>query len=220
VGGVHAPAPARHARRHPLRRGGLREPLQRRRPDRADLRLPAEPPLRPASQHLPLDPGAARRRGQRAPCTTCACTVRLTNDGVHGGPFRYRSILTDVLAWAAAEVTGTRFPDLFSRVIWSRIGAERDAEVIVDAAGFAVVEVGICTTLRDLARFGVMHLNDGAAGEERVVPAAWIARLLERDEALIAAYDRDLLGHLPNAFYHDQWWVWAPAAGLHSGSGH
>ena len=153
------------------------------------------------------------------PANTYAWIMALTNDGVHGGPFRYRSILTDVLAWAAAEVTGTRFPDLFSRVIWSRIGAERDAEVIVDAAGFAVVEGGICTTLRDLARFGVMHLNDGAAGEERVVPAAWIARLLERDEELVAAYDRDLLGHLPNAFYHDQWWVWDAAAGIYSGYG-
>jgi len=153
------------------------------------------------------------------PANTYAWIMALTNDGVHGGPFRYRSILTDVLAWAAAEAAGTRFPDLFSRLIWSRIGAERDAEVIVDAAGFAVVEGGICTTLRDLARFGLMHLDDGAAGGERVVPAAWIARLLERDEDLIAAYDRDLLGHLPNAFYHDQWWVWDAAAGIYSGYG-
>jgi len=153
------------------------------------------------------------------PANTYAWIMALTNDGVHGGPFRYRSILTDVLAWAAAEAAGTRFPDLFSRLIWSRIGAERDAEVIVDAAGFAVVEGGICTTLRDLARFGLMHLDDGAADGERVVPAAWIARLLERDEDLIAAYDRDLLGHLPNAFYHDQWWVWDAAAGIYSGYG-
>jgi len=64
-----------------------------------------------------------------------------------------------------------------------------------------------------------MHMSDGAVGDERVVPAAWIARLLERDEDLVAAYDRDLLGHLPNAFYHDQWWVWDAAAGIYSGYG-
>jgi CubicO group peptidase (beta-lactamase class C family) len=188
---------------------------------RAGTRFDEEDYENPYSDGVLIEQISGYRPSRRSdlPANTYAWIMALTNDGVHGGPFRYRSILTDVLAWAAAEVTGTRFPDLFSRLIWSRIGAERDAEVIVDAAGFAVVEGGICTTLRDLARFGVMHLNDGAAGEERVVPAAWIARLLERDEALIAAYDRDLLGHLPNAFYHDQWWVWDAAAGIYSGYG-
>jgi CubicO group peptidase (beta-lactamase class C family) len=153
------------------------------------------------------------------PPNTYAWIMALPNDGVHGGPFRYRSILTDVLAWAAAEATGTRFPELFSQLVWSRIGAERDAEVIVDAAGFAAVEGGICTTLRDLARFGLMHLGDGAIAGRRVVPAEWIGRLLRRDDDLVAAYDRDLLGHLPNAFYHDQWWVWDGESGVYSGYG-
>ena len=112
------------------------------------------------------------------PPDTYAWIVALDNDRAHGGAFRYRSILTDVLAWAAAEATGMRFPDLFADRIWSRIGAERDAEIIVDAAGFAAAEGGICTTLRDLARFGLMHLQDGEIGGRRVVPAAWIARLL------------------------------------------
>ena len=188
---------------------------------RAGTRFDEEDYENPYSDGVLIEQISGYRPSRRSdlPGNTYAWIMALTNDGVHGGPFRYRSILTDVLAWAAAEAAGTRFPDLFSRLIWSRIGAERDAEVIVDAAGFAVVEGGICTTLRDLARFGVMHLNDGAAGEERVVPAAWIARLLERDESLIAAYDRDLLGHLPNAFYHDQWWVWDAAAGIYSAYG-
>ena len=188
---------------------------------RAGTRFDEEDYENPYSDGVLIEQISGYRPSRRSdlPANTYAWIMALTNDGVHGGPFRYRSILTDVLAWAAAEAAGTRFPDLFSRLIWSRIGAERDAEVIVDAAGFAVVEGGICTTLRDLARFGLMHLDDGAAGGEHVVPAAWIARLLERDEELVAAYDRDLLGHLPNAFYHDQWWVWDAAAGIYSGYG-
>jgi hypothetical protein len=188
---------------------------------RAGTRFDEEDYENPYSDGVLIEEISGYRPNRRPdlPANTYAWIMGLTNDGAHGGPFRYRSILTDVLAWAAAEATGTRFPDLFSQLIWSRIGAERDAEVIVDAAGFAAVEGGICTTLRDLARFGLMHLNDGAAGDERVVPSAWIARLLERDESLIAAYDRDLLGHLPNAFYHDQWWVWDAAAGIYSGYG-
>jgi CubicO group peptidase (beta-lactamase class C family) len=153
------------------------------------------------------------------PADTYQWILALDNDGEHGGPFRYRSILTDVLAWAAVEATGTRFPELFADRIWSRIGAEHDAEIIVDAAGFPVVEGGICTTLRDLARFGLMHLRDGEIDGRRVVPADWIARLHRRDDELIGAFEDDLLDHLPNAFYHDNWWIWDAEAGIYSGYG-
>jgi CubicO group peptidase (beta-lactamase class C family) len=153
------------------------------------------------------------------PADTYAWIASLANDRAHGGPFKYRSILTDVLAWCAVEATGTRFPDLFAARIWSRLGAERDAEIIVDGAGFPVVEGGICTTLRDLARFGLMHLQRGEIGGRRVVPGAWIDRLLSRDDELIAAFDSQLLGGLPGAFYHDCWWVWDGDAGIYSGYG-
>ena len=163
--------------------------------------------------------GYRPRRREGLPANTYEWIASLPNARPHGGAFEYRSILTDVLAWVAAEATGTRFPDLFSRLIWSRIGAERDAEIIVDEAGFAIVEGGICTTVRDLARFGLMHLNDGAIGGEQVVPAAWIARLLTPDDDLVAAFESETLAALPRAFYHDQWWVWDAAAGIYSGYG-
>ena len=89
-----------------------------------------------------------------------------------------------------------------------------------DAAGFPAAEGGICTTLRDLARFGLMHLQDGAIGGRQVVPADWIARLSRRDDELIAAFgEQDLLPGRPHAFYHDQWWVWDGDAGIYSGYG-
>lgn len=163
--------------------------------------------------------GYRPQRTPGLPPDTYAWIAALDNDRAHGSAFKYRSILTDVLGWVAAEAAGMRFPDLFSDAIWSRIGAERDAEIIVDAAGFAVVEGGICTTLRDLARFGLMHLDGGAIGGRQVVPAAWIERLLTRDEELIAAFDSDQLAGLPNACYHDGWWVWDGAAGIYCGYG-
>lgn len=144
--------------------------------------------------------------------------MRLANDREHGSDFKYRSILTDVLAWAAMEATGRRFPELFSDLVWSRIGAEHDADVIVDAAGFPVVEGGICTTARDLARFGLMHLQDGRVGEDQVVPQEWIARLLRRDDELVAAFDGSFADR-PEAFYHDKWWVWDGEQGIYSGYG-
>jgi CubicO group peptidase (beta-lactamase class C family) len=158
-----------------------------------------------------------RRPG--VPQDTAAWIVGLDNDRAHGSAFKYRSILTDVLAWAAADATGTRFPDLFAERIWGRIGAECDAEIIVDTAGFPAAEGGICATLRDLARFGLMHLEGGVAGGRRVVPAAWIDRLLTRDDELVATFDSALLHGLPHAFYHDCWWIWDAEAGIYSGYG-
>ena len=140
----------------------------------------------------------------------------MTNDRAHGGAFRYQSILTDVLAWVAAEATGVRFAELFADRLWSRIGAERDAEVIVDAAGFPAAEGGFCTTLRDLARFGLLQLEHGGGA----VPEAWLARLRWSDPELVAAFADELpLERVPNTLYHDCWWVSDAEAGVYSGYG-
>ena len=85
------------------------------------------------------------------------------------------------------EASGETFADLFSRHIWSRLAAN-DAEIIVDPAGFPVVEGGICTTLEDLARFGVMCLQRGAFGGRQIVPNIWMQRPTTFDEELIYAF--------------------------------
>jgi CubicO group peptidase (beta-lactamase class C family) len=159
-------------------------------------------------------------RPAELPTDTYQWIRQLDNDREHGSAFKYRSILTDVLAWAAMEATGRRFPDLFADLIWTRIGAEHDADIIVDAAGFPIVEGGICTTARDLARFGLMHLQDGRVGDTQVVPPEWIGRLLTRDDDLIAAFEEEeMFADLPNACYHDQWWIWDAEQGIYSGYG-
>jgi CubicO group peptidase (beta-lactamase class C family) len=184
---------------------------------RAGTRFDEDDYSDPDSDGVLIDEISGYRARRRAglPADTRTWILGLDNDRAHGSAFKYRSILTDVLAWAAAEAAGMRFPDLFADRVWSRIGAEHDAEVIVDDGGFPAAEGGICTTLRDLARFGLMHLEDGGG----VVPAAWIERLLSPDDELIAAFDSELLHGLPRAFYHDCWWIWDAAAGIYSGYG-
>jgi CubicO group peptidase (beta-lactamase class C family) len=140
----------------------------------------------------------------------------------HGtGPFRYCSLATDVLGWVLARAGGDAFPELFSRELWSRIGAEQDAQIMVDGSGFPIVEGGICTTLRDLGRFGLMCLDDGQVLGNQVVPADWIARLHLRDEELIQAYrtSADADPARPDAYYHDAWWVDDGPAGIYAALG-
>ena len=113
-----------------------------------------------------------------------------------------------------------RFPDLFADRIWSRIGAERDAEIIVDAAGFAGRRG---RDLHDAARPRALRADAPPGRRDRRPPRR--ARGLDRrvcstrDDELIAAFDDDSLPGRPDAFYHDAWWVWDGAAGIYSGYG-
>ena len=154
------------------------------------------------------------------PTDTYQWIERLPNAEPHGGPFKYRSILPDLLAWVMSAATGQTFAELFSRHVWSQLAA-RDADIIVDAAGFPVVEGGICTTLEDLARFGVMCLQHGRYGGRQIVPDEWMRRPTSRSQELIDAFalPRQSARQGPNACYHDFWWVYDSVAGIYCGLG-
>jgi CubicO group peptidase (beta-lactamase class C family) len=138
------------------------------------------------------------------------------NDQPHGGPFRYRSILTDVLGWVLERAGGVPFAERFSTEIWSMVGAEQDAEITIDSGRCAITDGGICTTLRDLARFGQLYLEDGRG----ILPAGWVQRLGAPDPALVAAFVRaPEAGRYPGAMYHDCWWVLDPEGGVLAGLG-
>jgi hypothetical protein len=152
------------------------------------------------------------------PDTLYAYMPGLPNARPHGGPFDYRSILTDVLGWVAERAAGAPFAEAFSRDLWSKLGAERDASITVDAGGCALADGGFSVTLRDLGRFGWMHLQDGEIDGRRVASAAWIGRLLRPDPELASAFGGALsvagvTG--PRTMYHDQWWVLDPDAGIY-----
>jgi CubicO group peptidase (beta-lactamase class C family) len=133
----------------------------------------------------------------------------LSNDGPHGGDFRYRSILTNVLAWAAERASGVRFPELLSRELWARLGAEQDAEITVDGHGSALADIGLSCTLRDLARFGELMRLEGRRDGVEVVPQAWIDDTLTPEADSEAAFRTTGLEYLPlpGSYYRNQWWV-------------
>ncbi len=93
-----------------------------------------------------------------------------------GEAFLYKSVTTDVLAWATARATGRRWVDGVSEGIWRPMGAEGDASVMLDGRGIAVSCGGMSCTLRDLARFGRMLSRSGRVGEgadeRQAIPAA------------------------------------------------
>jgi CubicO group peptidase (beta-lactamase class C family) len=145
----------------------------------------------------------------------------LQNDGPHGGPFRYRSILTDVLAWVIERAAGERLHHLIERELWQPMGAEFDAEITVDARGNPMADGGICATLRDLARFGQLYLQRGLAAGRPVVPGAWIDDTIRGapDGAQAFASGDASPGYPPGAHYRSCWWIRDPGLPFFQASG-
>ncbi len=151
--------------------------------------------------------------GERPAANAIAYLSGLRNHRQHGGRFEYRSILTDVLGLVLERAAGARFGDLVGHELWGPLGADDDASVTVDPEGFALADGGISVTLRDLARFGCLWLNDGVGPRGRVVPAAWIADTLAggADSREAFAADEENRDWLPGGHYRNKWWV--PAGG-------
>jgi CubicO group peptidase (beta-lactamase class C family) len=150
--------------------------------------------------------------GTPRPADALAYYATLVNDGEHGGPFRYRSILTDVLGWVVERAGGDRLHELVSALVWQPMGAEHDADFTLDGHGNAMADAGICATLRDLARFGSLYLSvesDWVADTARGAPdgaAAFVSGTNERDWP-------------PDAHYRNCWWVRDPSAPVLIASG-
>jgi len=131
----------------------------------------------------------------------------LGNARPHGEVFDYRSILTELLAWVMERASGVRYPELVSEALWSRMGAEQDADITI-RHGVALPDGGICATLRDMARFALLQLRDGRLGDEQVVPSEWLLDTRRGDQAALDAYARaEGLDAHPGLMYRNQWWV-------------
>ena len=140
----------------------------------------------------------------------------LVRGGEHGGAFSYRSCETDMLGWVCERAAGTRMPDLLSGLVWSRLGVEQDADFAVDAAGAAFHDGGLCTTLRDLARFGQLLLEEGRAADgQQVVPAWWIRDSYAGDPDSRGAFAPTVTETLmPGGMYRNQFWLPYPGRDL------
>lgn len=131
----------------------------------------------------------------------------------HGGVFEYRSCETDMLGWVCEAAAETSMPELMSQVLWSKLGAEADASIAIDQFGTGTFDGGISATLRDMARFGALFLNEGRSlTGEQVLSAAWVEQTFagapdSRDA--FAASPGDY--RMPGGMYRNQ--MWFPYAG-------
>ena len=84
------------------------------------------------------------------------------------------------------------------------MGAEEDANITVDSAGYGLSCGGISSTLRDFARFGLLHLNNGKLNNTQIIPKFWIDDIRLGNHGLD---NESLRETLPNGLYRNRFWV-------------
>ena len=90
----------------------------------------------------------------------------------------YRSVETQMLGLIIQKITGGTVSDYFSKNVWQPVGAANAATWNVDHIGGH--EKTFCcfnATARDYARIGLMINNNGYAGANQIVDAAWMKRI-------------------------------------------
>ena len=141
----------------------------------------------------------------QGPRTFYEFLVQLKKEGSHGEAFAYKTVNSEILAWMVKRVSGKSLAELFSDLIWSKLGAENDAYFQVDSVGSESGGGGLNTGLRDLARFGEMiRLNGYYHGRQIIAPAVIedIRRGADKAHFAKAGY-----ATLPGWSYGTMWWV-------------
>ena len=125
--------------------------------------------------------------------------------GTHGEAFGYKTVNADVLGWLIARSTGKSVAADLADTIWKKIGAEREAFYTVDSIGTPFAGGGFNATLRDMARLGLLVLNDGRWNGEQIIPAKAIRNI--RAGGNKNAFSKAGYGTLKGWSYRSMWWI-------------
>lgn len=126
-------------------------------------------------------------------------------DGIHGAAFGYRTINTDTLGWIISRVTGKDLAHLLSERIWSKMGAEQDGYMTVDAKGTPFAGGGLSAGMRDLGRLGLLLLNGGKINGQRLFPQEVIENIQAGGDK--KAFAKAGYKTLKGGSYRSMWWV-------------
>lgn len=160
---------------------------------------------------------APRPPGYAGPRNVFEFLKTVAKSGEHGSKFAYRTVNTEVLGTLLSRIADKQLPDLLSQAIWSKLGAEHDADFVVDSNGAAVAGGGLNMTLRDAARFGEMMRLNGRFNGQQIIPAQAIASIrrgASQEDFAKAGYTA-----LPNWSYRSQWWLSHNAHGAFTARG-
>jgi CubicO group peptidase (beta-lactamase class C family) len=117
----------------------------------------------------------------------------------------YASSDTMVLGLVLEAATGRSLAQYLEQTIWKPGGMEYPAYWGTDYHGHTLAYGFLSASLRDYLRFGRLYLNQGQRNGEQIIPAEWVARSVNPQEAHLQP------GHNPQSHstfgYGYQWWI-------------
>jgi CubicO group peptidase (beta-lactamase class C family) len=150
--------------------------------------------------------GVRPARSADHPGSSYEFATRMRKLGDHGREFAYVSLNVNALAWVMERATGNSMPELIRAELWSKLGGEHDAYIALDAAGSAQSESAVCSSVRDLARFGLALAGGGVIDGRQAVPGAWIEEIMRGGDR--EAFARALTdAMMPGGSYRRGFWV-------------
>ena len=120
---------------------------------------------------------------------------------------KYVSTDTQVLSMVLAAATGKRLTEYMQEKLWSRLGAEYDAEWLTDTTGTEMAFGGLNAALRDYAKLGLLYLNQGRnfKGEQLVSPE-WVKASVTPDAPHLMPGRDNPNSEFPMGYGY-QWWI-------------
>ena len=123
--------------------------------------------------------------------------ARLPRAHAPGTHWNYSTGETNLIGTLVAAAERRPLGELLSERIWSRAGMEADAFWALDQGGREMGGCCVSATLRDWGRIGLMALDGGRLGGERIVPGDWFAQAVTKQAET---------GE-PGEGYGFQWWT-------------
>ncbi len=134
-------------------------------------------------------------------------TAKVPREIEPGTDTRYASIDTQVLGMVVEAATKQDFKTYFKEKIWDKLGAEGDAYLLQDTVGTGLFYGGLNIRLRDMARFGVLMLNQGVNYKgESVVSSEWVKKATTPDKEHLMPLSATADSY-PRFGYKYQWWI-------------
>lgn len=117
----------------------------------------------------------------------------------------YASINTQLLGILLVKVAGESMTDYMTSRLWHPLGMQHKGLWTLDGQGIELAMGGLAASARDYARLGLLYLNDGMRGDQRILPQGWVQASVTPDEPHLMPGDNPNSSNVSG--YQYQWWT-------------
>lgn len=158
-----------------------------------------------------------KAKGDKEPVGYYAFLETVKKKGPHGKAFKYKTVNAQAAGWIITRATGKPITELLSERIWSKIGMEQEANLMLDAKGIPFSGGGLSAGLRDLARFGELMRNKGNWKGEQIFPKEVVETIM--NGASKEDFAKSDHPGLKGWSYKNLWWITENEDGAYAARG-